>query len=273
MQEFRRWWNSFKTVAMLISFTINFVVIIVLAIVVMQIFHIKNGILEPLIDGLHENFVRMDDAVIERTIPVEDTIPVKFNLPLNQSTNVVLTDNVPLVAAATFTLPGGGGVINGRVDIVLPKGLVLPVQLNMTVPVDTTIPISLPVDVAIPLNETGLHTPFTNLRDLLEPYVRILDNLPERWYQVPDFTIDAIQGDDVYLLAPSEDSQHPYDPNEDLIQQQPVQPDGSAPQGNGDAGAAPDGAPAGGDTGTRQPADMLNPTSTPIQDIGIVPAE
>ncbi len=87
----------------------------------------------------------------------------------------------PIAASATFTLPGGGGVINGRVDIVLPKDLVLPVQLNMIVPVNTNIPINLPVDVAIPLKETELHTPFVNLRDLLEPYVRILDNLPGKW--------------------------------------------------------------------------------------------
>ncbi|MCD4685080.1 MAG: hypothetical protein K8S97_03985, partial [Anaerolineae bacterium] len=145
MRHIRVYWNAFKTVALMVSFTVNMVLLIVLMIVMMQIFHIKNGILEPLIDGLHGNFVGMDEAVIERTIEVEDVIPVQFDLPLNQSTNVVLTADVPIAASASFTLPGGGGVINGRVDIVLPEGLVLPVQLDMIVPVDTTIPVNLPV--------------------------------------------------------------------------------------------------------------------------------
>ncbi len=62
MHKFRVWWNSFKTVALLISFIVNMVLIVVLLIVLMQIFQIKNGILEPLIDGLHSNFVGMDEA-------------------------------------------------------------------------------------------------------------------------------------------------------------------------------------------------------------------
>jgi len=210
MQRFRVWWNSFKTVAILLSFILNFVTIVVLLLVVMQLFQIKNGILEPLIDGLHRNFVGLDEAVIERPIDVEDQIPVQFDLPLSQSTNVVLTADVPIAASATFTLPGGGGVINGRVDIVLPQGLILPVQLDMTVPVDTSIPINLPVEVEIPLKETQLHYPFVGLRDLLEPYVRIMDHLPSDWDQVPDFTIDAIQGEGVLLTSPSEESENPW---------------------------------------------------------------
>lgn len=210
MQRFRVWWNSFKAVAILFSFFLNFVSIIVLLLVLMQLFQIKNGILEPLVDGLHANFVGLDEAVIERTIPVEDDIPVVFDLPLNQSTGVVLTADVPIAANATFTLPGGGGAINGRVDIVLPRGLVLPVQLDMIVPVNTYLPISLPVEVSIPLNETQLHEPFDNLRELLDPYVRLIDNLPGGWDEVPDFTIDAIQGEGKDLLAPSAASMDPW---------------------------------------------------------------
>lgn len=210
MQRFRVWWYSFKTVAILISFVMNVVFLIVMVLVLMQLFTIKNGIAEPLVDGLHSSFVGLDEAVILRTIQVDDTIPVRFDLPLNQRTNVVLTEDVPIAANATFTLPGGGGVINGRVDIVLPNALVLPVQLDMTVPVNTTIPISLPVDVEIPLNETQLHDPFDKMRALLEPYVRVLDHLPESWDEVPDFTIDALQGKGTNLVAPSEESQDPW---------------------------------------------------------------
>ncbi|MCC6799800.1 MAG: hypothetical protein IT325_06765 [Anaerolineae bacterium] len=210
MQQFRVWWNSFKTVAIWISFITNMVLLVVSILLLMQVFQIKNGIVEPLVDGLHRNFVGLDEAVIIRTIEVSDNIPVIFDLPVNQQTDVVLTADVPLAANATFTLPGGGGLINGRVDIVLPQNLVLPVRFSMNVPVNTQIPVDLPVEVEIPLNETQLHDPFVNLRELLEPYVRVLDHLPERWGQVPDFLINAWQGDGVNLLAPSAESADPW---------------------------------------------------------------
>ena len=262
MQKFRVWWNSFKTVALLISFAVNMVLIIVLLIVLMQIFQIKNGILEPLIDGLHSNFVGMDEATIYRTIEVEDEIPVVFDLPLNQSTNVVLTQDVPLAASATFTLPGGGGVINGRVDIVLPSGLVLPIQLNMTVPVNTSIPIDLPVEVAIPLKETQLHTPFTNLRDLLEPYVRILDNLPSGWGDVPDFVVNAVQGEGVNLVSPTDASEHPW-PGPEAYHPLPPSTEGSTGEGGTSGEGAPQATPE-----SFQPV----PSATPVEDIGIIPS-
>jgi hypothetical protein len=253
MQRFRVWWNSFKTVALLISFVVNMVLLIVLLLLLMQLFQIKNGIVEPLVDGLHRNFVGLDEAVIERTINVDDQIPVVFDLPLNQSTNVVLTQDVPLAASATFTLPGGGGVINGRVDIVLPKDLILPVQLNMVVPVNTEIPVSLPVDVSIPLKETELHTPFNNLRNLLEPYVRILDNLPGSWRGLANFTLDTIQGEGPNLMSPTRDSENPW-----------PGPQASAPETKTltpSESGQPETSPA-----TLWPV----PTATPIQDMGII---
>jgi hypothetical protein len=152
----------------------------------------------------------MDEATIITDITVQDQIPVQFDLPLDQDTNVVLTANVPIQASATFTLPGGGGMINGRVDIVLPEGLILPVHLNMIVPVDTQIPINLPVHVEIPLQDTQLHEPFVNLRNLLEPYVRAMDNLPDGWSDVPDFMVDAVQGDVPNLLTPKQENLYPW---------------------------------------------------------------
>ncbi|MBN2305786.1 MAG: hypothetical protein JXQ72_14990 [Anaerolineae bacterium] len=269
MQRFRVWWNSFKTVALLISFTVNMVLLVVLLIVLMQIFQIKNGILEPLIDGLHANFVGLDQAVIERTIAVDDEIPVVFDLPLNQATNVILTEDVPIAASATFTLPGGGGMINGRVDIVLPTGLILPVQLNMIVPVDTRLAISLPVEVSIPLRETQLHQPFDNLRNLLEPYVRVLDNLPSAWDDVPDFIIDAAQGEGVNLVSPTYGSENPW----------PIQKNGEPPSDAGED-QSPAAGDTGTDTGTEPAADDAGtepagpePTVTPVEDIGIIPSE
>ncbi|MBN1562546.1 MAG: hypothetical protein JXA10_01815 [Anaerolineae bacterium] len=275
MQRFRVWWNSFKTVAILMSFIVNMVLLFVILILMMQIFQIKNGILEPLIDGLHSNFVGMDEAVIERTIAVEDEIPVVFDLPLNQSTSVVLTQDVPIAANATFTLPGGGGLINGRVDIVLPKDLVLPIQLSMTVPVDTTIPISLPVDVQIPLKETQLHTPFLNLRNLLEPYVRLIDNIPSDWSEVTDFTIDAIQGEGVNVLSPTEDSMNPWtDTFEPLppgtwAAEQAAKAQDAASQDSDASQTDQTGTDDNGGS-TDQTGAASEPTATPDTDMGII---
>jgi hypothetical protein len=199
-------------------------------------------------------------------------------------TNVVLTQDVPIAANATFTLPGGGGMINGRVDIVLPKDLILPVQLNMIVPVNTNIPINLPVAVKIPLKETQLHTPFLNLRDLLEPYVRLIDNLPDDWNEATDFTIDAIQGEGVNVLSPTEDSQNPWkDTFEPLppgtwdaeqaakSQESSTGQDGETAQPADTGSEGNDSAPDG-DSGedTSQPDSPLGPTSTPVTDIGII---
>ena len=257
MHHVRVWWNAFKTVALLLSFTLNLILVIVTLLLLMQIFQIKNGILEPLIDGLHRNFVGLDEAVIERTINVDDQIPVQFDLPLSQSTNVILTADVPIAANASFTLPGGGGMINGRVDIVLPEGLVLPIQLDMSVPVDTTIPIHLPVAVEIPLNETELHKPFDNLRELLQNYVCALDNLPDGWDEVPNFVLDVLGGD-VNLLAPTETCMNPWPGPE---AEQEVLPERGEPAG-------PDGGTAPEDGAISPP--MPAPTATPEQDIGII---
>ena len=51
MQRFRVWWNSFKTVALLISFAINMVALVVLLLTADAVVPDQNGILEPLVDG------------------------------------------------------------------------------------------------------------------------------------------------------------------------------------------------------------------------------
>ena len=96
------------------------------------------------------------------------------------------------------------------------------------------------MDVEIPLNETQLHDPFVNLRDLLEPYVRVLDHLPSNWGDVPDFTIDAIQGDGVNLVSPSEDSADPWPGFTTGTRAQPVESPAQAPITTPQATAVPD---------------------------------
>ncbi|MBZ0304452.1 MAG: hypothetical protein K8I82_00155 [Anaerolineae bacterium] len=231
MQIARNFWKAFRNFAIIFSFIMNFVLVVILLIVVREIFIIKNGIAEPLIDGLHSNFVGMDEANITTTIAVEDTIIIDFDLPISQNTTVILTSPVPLSASAAFALPGGGGTINGQVNLSLPVGLELPVQLNMVVPVEQEIPISLSVPVDIPLNETELHAPFVNLKNLLEPYVRSLDNLPQDWDKVPDFVMDAAQGD-VNLLEETEGSRNPWQtptPQDMTVIEETQQPNSETP--------------------------------------------
>jgi len=54
-----------------------------------------------------------------------------------------------------------------------------------------------------------LAEPFTNLRNLFEPFVKALDNLPSGWGEVRSFTFDAIDGD-VDLTAPTDCSENPW---------------------------------------------------------------
>ncbi len=209
MQRIKFAWNAFKNVALLFSFIANLVLVIVLVIVISQIFQIK-AIVEPLIDGLHTSFVGLNEATIDRVIPVRDEIPISFILPLEQSTNVVLTAPVPLTVAAQFDLPGGGGRINGTVNINLPQGLILPVTLDLDVPVETTVPVNLDVRAVIPLRDTQLHDAFNNLRGLLEPFVQVLDNLPDNGQEGLAYVGQLLNGTAPYLLTPTEGSQNPW---------------------------------------------------------------
>jgi hypothetical protein len=210
MQRTREFWNAFRNFAILFSFIMNFVLLVILLFVVLLIFQIKNGIAEPLLQGLHSNFVGLNEAKIETEVQVNDTIPIDFDLPVSDSTDVYLTEEVVIEnVPAFFAIEGGGGTIRGTVDIRLPAETRLPIRLSLLVPVEQTIPVTLNVPVNIPLSETQLTEPFTNLRDLLEPYVRIVDNLPDNWSDVPGFAGDAMSGD-VNLLGSTDYTRRPW---------------------------------------------------------------
>jgi hypothetical protein len=173
-------WNAFKNLAILFSFTVNVVLIIVLLVVVGWIlFPAKTDLLEPLLDDLQGAINALGEATIVRTIPIDQQVPVNFTLPLNQVTVVTLTEDVSLIQNATFTLPGGGGQINGTVALKLPTGLALPVQLRLDVPVDNVISVQFPVEVSIPLKETELNQVVVKLNNVLGPIRDYLDELPD----------------------------------------------------------------------------------------------
>ena len=182
MREFiwqRKPWQAFKNIAILFSFIMNFVVLLILLLAAPLIIPIVDSVARPLVGGLSESFVEMGDATIIRTIEVREEIPVSFTLPLSTTTDVVVQEPVPLTVPATMVLPGGGGVINGQVQLSLPAGTTLPVALDLDVPVDHQLPVALDVAVNIPLEETELAAPFGTLEALFTPLGDFLYQLPE----------------------------------------------------------------------------------------------
>ncbi|MCI0713534.1 MAG: hypothetical protein L0154_25480 [Chloroflexi bacterium] len=210
MQRMRELWIGFKNFAIILSFIVNIVLLVIVVALLVLIFQIKNDVAEPLIDGLHSNFVGLNEARIVADIEVDDEIPISFTLPLEQNTNVVLSSDVVLNnVPAVFTIDGGGGTITGSVAITLPRDTILPVTLDLDVPVDQQIPINLTVPVNIALENTQLSEPFTNLRDLVDPYVRMLDNLPDDWDETTDFAFNTVRGR-TDLLEETEGSRNPW---------------------------------------------------------------
>ncbi|GAB4157432.1 MAG: hypothetical protein Fur0021_26390 [Candidatus Promineifilaceae bacterium] len=171
-------WQAFKNFAIIFSFAVNAIFLIVLLAAAPLIIPIVNDVAEPLVGGLNDSFVQMGQAKISRTIEVNDVIPIAFTLPLSTETVVTTTAAVPLQVPAEFILPDNGGTIRGIVAIELPANLPLPVQLALEVPVDQQIPVALSVDVNIPLQETELGQPFSQLQQLFDPLDRLLTSLP-----------------------------------------------------------------------------------------------
>ena len=171
-------WQAFKSFALLFSFTVNLVLIVVLLLLAPQLLPTVDSVGKPLVSGLSDSFVQMGDAQILQTIYVDDDLDIAFTLPLSDTTTVLLTAPVPLVAPATFNFPGGGGSINGTVSLTLPEGMALPIALNMNIPVVQTIPVALEVPVVIPLAETDLGRPFGTLERLFIPLDNFMEYLP-----------------------------------------------------------------------------------------------
>ena len=192
-------WKS----ATVFSLIVNLVLILVLLVLGTQVFQLKNAIVQPLVGGLYDNFVLMDQShivttiqvndtiMVNDTIQVNDTIPVVFDVPLQTNTVVVLTEDTRVPQTTVFL--NGIGV---PTDIILPAGTPLQINLSLIVPVSQTVPvvldvpinlevpISLQVPVDIALDQTDLHRPFTNLANLVGPYDTLLDGLPESWSEI-----------------------------------------------------------------------------------------
>ncbi|HNT74188.1 MAG TPA: hypothetical protein PKH77_04105 [Anaerolineae bacterium] len=180
----RNFWEAFKNFAIIFSFIVNFVLVLVLLLSPLPLFTVKAKIAEPLLVKLDGAFAALGDTTIQTTVNIQDTMPVVFDLPLAQNTDVILTAPVPLQAPATFFLPGGGGAINGTVSLNLPQYMALPVSLNMMVPVSTTVPVIMEVPVEIHLAEAGMGPAIQGLRDVFNPITSFLQSLPNSLLEI-----------------------------------------------------------------------------------------
>jgi len=175
----RNFWEAFKNFAIIFSFIVNFILVLVLLLSPAPIFMAKSQIAEPLLNDLDAAFVALGETIIRSTVKVDHMLPVQFDLPLKQNSVVVLTQPVPLQATTTFMLPGGGGAINGTVSLYLPTGMELPVALDLMVPVSATIPVLIDVPVEIPLDEAGMGPAIQQLRDVVGPLNAFMQTLPD----------------------------------------------------------------------------------------------
>jgi hypothetical protein len=168
-EQSEAFWVVFERFALLFSFTMNIILLIVVLVLVGLIVPVKNQIAQPVMDKMMAEIDRLGNAHIKTTIVVEDEIQVKFDLPLDKEIDVKTTDIVPMTSEAYFTLPNGGGYIRGTVNIDLPADTTLPVRLNTTVPVDQIVPVRLEVPVDIALADTDLKVSVDNFKALLAP--------------------------------------------------------------------------------------------------------
>src|SRR4051812_9035040 len=68
--------DAFWKAATIFSLVMNLGLVIVLISLALLLFQIKSAMVQPLVTGLHTNFVAMDGAHIVSTIAVNDTIRV-----------------------------------------------------------------------------------------------------------------------------------------------------------------------------------------------------
>lgn len=175
-------WLAFEKFAIFFSFAVAFFLVMVLLVAAYGTWQawptvqmVRTDVVCPLVADVNSLVDDLGNAVITSTVPISQTIPVVFNLPVDESTTVELTKDVKLNRPTSFTLPAGGGQINGQVSLRLPEGQKLPIHMNMSVPVRQDLPVEMQVDVAIPLKDTELGPVVDKLKALLAPYMSLLD--------------------------------------------------------------------------------------------------
>jgi hypothetical protein len=176
--EVKKIWSAFKNFAIIFSFVVNFVLILILLLSPEPLFMTKTEIAEPLLLDLDRAFAALGETTIRTTVQINHLLPISFDLPLQEQTAVILNEAVPLSVPATFYLPSGGGSINGVVSLELPSGQALPVTLDFVVPVESSIPVEFSVPVEIALYDAGMGPAIEELRAVFQPITNFVQDLP-----------------------------------------------------------------------------------------------
>lgn len=173
----KAYWNISGT----ISLVVNIILIAIMILLSREYFSLKRLVLGNIVNGLYDNFGKMDEANIQASVPVDDKITVSFPLLINQNTTVTLTQDTTISNARVTLTTGGLNILSAPTNIILPAGTTLPVQLNLVVEVNQEVPVNLDVNVDIPLTETQLHEPFSNLKGIVAPLRESISQSPNRW--------------------------------------------------------------------------------------------
>jgi hypothetical protein len=177
---------AFWTIASLMSITVNIILIVILLIVFQMLGVIQvtaNDKISGLLGGLYVNFVKMDQATIASTIPVDAVIPLNITVPVQTTTQITLAQSAT-IPNAHVRINTGAVNIDADATVTLPANTPLTVNLNFELPVQNSIPVHLDVPVNIPLNQTQLHEPFVGLQKVVEPWYCLVE---------PNATVNGLQ--------------------------------------------------------------------------------
>jgi hypothetical protein len=192
-QEPRRWrWSflpAFWTIASVLSMIVNIVLIIILLLLFQQLGQIQGlqsyatDETTSLLGGLYTNFVKMDQATISSTIPVDAEIPLNIVVPVQTVTEIQLAQPTVIEGAHVF-IDTPVLRLNAPARVTLPATTRLSVRLDFPLTVQNSVPVHLDVPVNIPLNQTELHEPFVGLQKVVEPWYCLVE---------PGATVNGIQ--------------------------------------------------------------------------------
>lgn len=197
-ERLQRAWRAFANIAIVFSFVVNCILVLVLILAIGPLLQLKSDLLEPLLYNLDGAFQGLGETTVQTTVAVSQTMPIQFDLPLDQSLPVNFTlpinQDTTVVLTRDTSMPNTVVYLNGvpvRTTVVLPVGTPLPVRLSMNVPVQTTIPVqmmvpvsqTIPVQMTIPvsiqLGPAGLDPAVQRLREVFVPVRAMVERLPD----------------------------------------------------------------------------------------------
>lgn len=168
---------AFWTIASIMSISVNIVLLAALLIALQMLGAIQltaDDQVSGLLGGLYNNFVKMDQASIISTIPVDANIPLNIVVPVQTTTQITLAESVT-IPNAHVRINTGSLNIDADAAVTLPANTPLTVNLDFPLTVQNTIPVHLDVPVNIPLSATQLHEPFVGLRQVVEPWYCLVE--------------------------------------------------------------------------------------------------